>query len=291
MIVAPFNTEAPDEDARRAFWRDRLEAAARMLEQTRLHPVRECGEPLAALPEAARAAGVDVHFSTSPIAGALPRLFYLRAGLIASFVAAARAMNARGWILRVEDGYRTRAMQTTVARKEAIFDTVYRRVVWECGGRRPTPALMLRRLTAMVVTVPKIGTHMSASAMDISVLERGSGVEVDRGGPYLEISERTPMDSPFISAVARCNREAITTLMRDHGFVTYPYEFWHYSQGDVYECVLNGLPEPARYGAVDWDPATGSVTPIAEPLALLHRMEDIESAMEQAEARLRASGA
>ena len=41
----------------------------------------------------------------------LPRRFYLRDGLIAQCVAAAAEMNRRGWVLKVEDAYRTPQMQ------------------------------------------------------------------------------------------------------------------------------------------------------------------------------------
>ena len=67
------------------------------------------------------------------------------------------------------------------------------------------------------------------------------------------MSERTPMNSPFVSPEAQRNRQEITAIMRESGFVEYPYEFWHYSSGDAYEQILLGTGQPARYGAVDFD--------------------------------------
>ena len=135
--------------------------------------------------------------------------------------------------------------------------------------------------------MPKTGTHMSGSAIDISVLHRGQDRgdttrEVDRGAPYLEMSALTPMDSPFISDEARRNRHAITDLMREHGFVEYPYEFWHYSSGDAYDQFLRKTGRPAIYGAVDWDPATGKVTPIPNPTEPLNTQEEIKAEIEAA---------
>ena len=74
-------------------------------------PVADCGERLVSLPDAAREAGVEVAFSERPHAHGLPRIFVLREGQIANFVDAARRLNRRGWVMRVEDGYRTRTMQ------------------------------------------------------------------------------------------------------------------------------------------------------------------------------------
>jgi D-alanyl-D-alanine dipeptidase len=230
------------------------------------YPVADCGEALVPLRESAGAAGVEVCFAGSRIAGGLDRQFYLREGLISSFLGVARDMAARGWVLRVEDGYRSRAMQRALTRKAGLFEAIVDRVRWECGGADPDAALLFRRLSVLVATIPKIGTHMSGSALDISVIDAATGQPVDRGAPYLEMSELTPMDSPFVPDAALANRAAITALMVRHGFVAYPFEFWHYSQGDAFDACLNGTGRPARYGAVDLAGPNGAVQPITDPL-------------------------
>jgi len=127
-----------------------------------------------------------------------------------------------------------------------------------------------------------VGTHCVGSAIDISVLALEGGAEVDRGAPYLEISERTPMDSPFVSAEARENRAEITDLMARHGFSTYPFEFWHYNAGDAYEELLSGRGGPARYGPVDLDPESGEVRPIADAATPLNSEAEIAALMAEA---------
>lgn len=181
--------------------------------------------------------------------------------------------------MRIEDGYRTREMQRGNALREDVFDVVLRKVVWECGGEVPPVDLLSRRLAALIANCPKVGTHMSGSAIDISVLDRDTGVELDRGGPYLELSELTPMDSPFVSPTARKNRAAITALMARHGFVAYPWEFWHYSQGDAYSEHLRHTGMPARYGAVDVHFPKGTVTPIPRPNRLLNTRATLHKRM------------
>jgi D-alanyl-D-alanine dipeptidase len=274
--------------ARRAYWTVELEAAWHfMFEQVLPYPVAECGEAMVPLQRAAEQADVVVQFSTRPHALGLPRLFYLRDGQIPGFIGAAAEMNERGWVMRVEDGYRTPQMQKHLGLMPGVFDAVLRSVMWELGGQRPTPEFMFRRCSTLVASVPKFGTHMSGSAIDISVMHLDDPTrEVDRGAPYLEMSALTPMGSPFISEDARRNRRDITALMRRHGFVDYPWEFWHYSSGDAYEQVLGSTGRPAIYGAVQCDPQTLEVTPLAQPEQPLNSFDEIRIEIDAALARL-----
>lgn len=268
---------ATQQDEEQQYWTQQLEAAwSFMFERILPYPVLECGESLVDLPSAVRAAGVEVYFSDRPHVHGLPRIFCLREGQIAGFVGAAREMNARGWALRVEDGFRTREMQKHLGRTPAVFDAILDKVMWELGGQEPSAEFMFRRCSALVATVPKFGTHMSGSAIDLSVVLRDApGTEVDRGAPYLDMSARTPMDSPHVSAQARHHRREITALMQRHGFVAYPWEFWHYSSGDAYDQFLRQTGRPAIYGPVDWEATTGRLTPMADANQPLNSDEEI----------------
>lgn len=277
-----------DDDDRRAYWTEQFDEAYEfMFESILPYPVKECGEKLVSLRDAASAEGVEVLFSDRKHVNNLDRLYYLRAGQIESFIGAAREMNDRGWVMRVEDGYRTREMQKYLGRTPRVFDAVLKSVMWELNGQRPTPEFMFKRCSGLVATVPKFGTHMSGSAIDISVMLRDDpSKEVDRGASYLEMSALTPMDSPFISEEAQDNRHDITDLMRDYGFVEYPYEFWHYSSGDAYDQFLCSTKKPAIYGAVDWDPATLAVTPITNPTEPLNTQAEVLAEIEASLKRL-----
>ncbi len=279
----------PDTDAtRRTYWTEELEAAYHfMFEQVLPYPVAEDHEPMVSLQQAVERADVVVQFSTRPHALGLPRLFYLRDGQIPGFIGAAAEMNERGWVMRVEDGYRTPQMQKHLGLVPQVFDAVLKSVTWELGGQRPTPEFMFRRCSTLVASVPKFGTHMSGSAIDISVLHLDEPTrEVDRGAPYLEMSALTPMGSPFVSDEARRNRREITALMRRHGFVDYPWEFWHYSSGDAYEQVLTQTGRPAIYGAVQCDLQTLQVTPLPQPEQPLNSFDEIRIEIDAALARL-----
>ncbi len=264
----------------RHYWTGQMEVAHAFMQAVMRIPVVECGEPAVPLEPAMHDAGVRMDFSRSRLADRFDRIFRMREGLVPLLVHVGRAFNNRGWALRIEDGFRSRAMQQALSMRSAVFETIIRKVLWETDGHWPDDAFVFRRMSVLVATAPKIGTHMSASAVDVSVVRLDDGGEVDRGGPYLEISERTPMASPFVTETAQANRKAITALFHEHGFVEYPYEFWHYNAGDAYEMLIRKTGHPARYGAVDLDPATGQVTPIEDPTRPLNDPAALREALE-----------
>ena len=280
-----------DEAARVAFWVEYMEQSYALTEAIMRHPLQESREGFASIRAAAEAAGVEVRFSTTQLAGTFERLFVIRESLIPDLMAIARDMNARGWLLKIEDGYRTREMQTALGRAPAVFDRILQSCIRECGGRRPPVELVSRRAMVLVANVPVTGTHMAGAAVDISVLRRADGAEVWRGKPYLEMSEYTPMNSPFVSAAERHNRQEITRVMERHGFLHYPGEFWHYNKGDSLYQIQARTGQPGRYGPVDWDSATNRVTPYGDPLGVLTPLETLESLVQQSLVRLGTRGA
>jgi len=269
-------TSTNDDAARRAYWAEQMEAGYLVVQQLIEFPVQECGEGFASIPDAAQAAGVEMQFSTSKIAGDLDRIYFMRESLVRDVVTIGREMNERGWILKIEDGFRSLEMQGQLVRKPAVFDAILRKCIWENGGTIPPVEMVFRRAIIMVANIPKIGTHMSGSAIDISVFDRATGNEVWRGDPYLTVNERTPMRSPWVEPEFIKNRLAITEMMEAHGFMHFPFEFWHFNTGDAGAHILTNNPEPCRYGPVNWDPVTNKVTPVADPLTPLNPLPVIE---------------
>lgn len=276
-----------DESARRAYWTEQMELGYSMVEHLLEHPVSDCGESFADIPAAAEAAGVEMWFSDSKIVGDLDRVFHLRESNVREIVAIGSDMNERGWILKIEDGFRSLEMQGTLVRKPEVFDAVVQKCLWENAGKLPSVEFVARRAIVMVANIPKIGGHMSGSAIDISVFRRDDGSEISRGGPYLTVNETTPMRSPFISEEDLQNRLEITAVMESHGFMHFPYEFWHFSKGDVADRIMNDDSAPAQYGAVNWDPETNAVIPVEDPKRPLNPLSQIEKEIEAALERLR----
>lgn len=281
------NNQDKNDAARRAYWTEQVELAYDFMKKIHEYPVSECGEPMMSLRQAVKDARLTVKFSDTKIADKYDRVFYLREGLIKKIIAVAKEMNDCGCFLHVEDCFRSRAMQRDIGLQKYIFDLLLQKVIWENKGKVPSPELMFRRFTAFIATAPKIGTHLSGSAVDISVYQASNLKELDRGGLYPEISELTFMNSPFISESAAANRLKIQTIMKKHGFIAYPYEFWHFSQGDAHYEYLTNSGKPAKYGAVSFNLSSGKVTPIDNQEKPFHSMEKIQKNIEAALARLK----
>jgi hypothetical protein len=99
-------TNHNDDAARRAYWAGQMELGYALVQQLIAFPVSECGERFASIPDAAADAKVEMLFSTSKIAGDLDRLFYMRESLVRDVITIGREMNERGWVLKIEDGFR-----------------------------------------------------------------------------------------------------------------------------------------------------------------------------------------
>jgi D-alanyl-D-alanine dipeptidase len=277
----------PDNDAaRRHYWAEQLEAGYELVRRIQSFPVHECCEPFGSLKDEAAAAGVEMLFSDTKLAGTLERVHWIRRGLIPDVIAVGQAMNQRGWILKIEDGYRSLQMQKQLGSKPEIFDAILKKCLWENGGTLPAPDVLFRRGSVLVANVPKVGTHMSGTAIDISVWRRDDGTEVWRGNHYLEMSERTPMRSPFVEPEFTANRLAITEMLEQHGFMHFPFEFWHYNKGDALGHILSHIPGPAKYGPVHWDAASNSVEPIENADQPLRPIPEIQQEILAAVARL-----
>jgi D-alanyl-D-alanine dipeptidase len=278
-----------DESARRAYWADQMEQGYDLVQKIMAFEVRECGEKLGSLRDAVEADGAEILFSTSKIAGELDRVFFIRESLVRDVIAIGREMNERGWILKIEDGFRSLSMQKQLGSKPELFDAILQKCIWEFGGVIPPADVVFRRGSVLVANVPKVGTHMSGTAIDISVYRRDDGTEVWRGNPYLEMSERTPMRSPFVEAEALQNRLQITAIMEAHGFMHFPFEFWHYNKDDALGHILTGQPGPAKFGPVHWDPASNEVVLVENPQNPLRPLPEIEqeiaAAIERAKVR------
>lgn len=281
------NDHKIDDASRREFWHKQMESARDFIQKMHEYPVAECGEIMLSVRQAVKDARLTVKFSDTKIADKYERVFYLREGLIENFLAVAREMNNRGWFLKVEDCFRTRNMQKYVAMQNCIFDTILQKVIWENNGEVPSPELMFRRLSAFIANNTKSSSHITGGAIDISVYQASNISKLELGGAYLDMSELTFMDSPFISATATENRCAIDTILKKHGFTPYPFEFWHFSQGDSYAEYSTKSGKDARYGAVHFDLQSGQVIPLDEPDKTLYSIDEIQKKMESSLKRIK----
>jgi hypothetical protein len=64
--------------------------------------------------------------------------------------------------------------------------------------------------------------------------------------------------------------------------VAYPYEFWHYSRGDLFQQILDPEHPDSRYAPVDFDGASGRTREIGDLLAPLHSLAELEGTIRHA---------
>ncbi len=153
-------TTNDDDTARRAYWAEQMELGYAVVQQLISFPVNECGERFASLRDAAAEAKVEMLFSTTKIAGDLDRVYSMRESLVHDVITIGREMNERGWILKIEEGFRSQEMQRQLVRKPVLFDAILKKCIWENGGEVPSVEMVFRRAIVLIANIPKIGTHM-----------------------------------------------------------------------------------------------------------------------------------
>jgi D-alanyl-D-alanine dipeptidase len=243
------------------YWTQTMEDAWAFAQRVETGAIAECGEPMVCIRAASEDAGVPLELPTGLKLGLFERLFYLRQSVMDKLLVAAGALRSRGIGVRVLDAYRTMGTQIHGARERWCHDLVLAQVQRETGVERPPVEHVYRRLAAWTALTPKFANHTAGSAFDVQLFDVATGETLDMGGEYPECTIRTPMDSPFITDGQRANRELLQSTFESTGLRAYPFEFWHFSFGDLDHALLTDSDAPARFAPVAFDPHTGSQTP------------------------------
>jgi D-alanyl-D-alanine dipeptidase len=252
-----------DLDDRRKYWAQLMDEASAFMRKTLQVAINESHEPVVDL-TTVMPRDLEVAFAFERVGHEVPH-FYLRSSLVPPLLRVVAALRSKGLGLRIEYAYRSPDTQARLCQSDEVLFRVVQRVRWEVGRPDVPLGLVYKRLIVLCANIYKFATHVAAAAVDVTVIDLETGDPIDRGGPFLELSELTPMNSPFISAAARSNRSLINETFFAEGFTAYPYEFWHFCAGDVYESVLSEVGREARFGPVTVDLASGKVTPIDDP--------------------------
>jgi D-alanyl-D-alanine dipeptidase len=260
------------------YWIDALDEATRIMAVAHRHPVDECLEPVVPIAAGAEAAGVRIVCLATPHPSGRARDHRVRRSVLRPLLKAAAEFADQGYMLVVEDALRTVDAQRETAASPVIVATLAG--VLAQADPDATDEQLVARLAAIVAATPKTAGHVAGAAVDITVRD-ADGQALDRGGPYLDLSARMPMASPFLTEEQRDVRAFITGVMARSGLVAYPAEFWHYSRGDSLAAAALGTVEPAVYGPVRVAP-DGQVTPVEDVDAPLNRPETLVTAIREA---------
>jgi D-alanyl-D-alanine dipeptidase len=86
---------------------------------------------------------------------------------------------------------------------------------------------------ARYVSNPAInaGRHTRGTAVDLTLVDR-DGKELPMPTPFDDFTEKAHRDAPGISADAARNSKLLERTMIKHGFLPYPFEWWHFDHRD-----------------------------------------------------------
>ena len=89
--------------------------------------------------------------------------------------------------------------------------------------------------------------------MDVTLCD-GDGNRLDLGSaPGEDPNTNNGMnilDCPLLNAIARKNRDILSSALSSNGFTNYDYEWWHWSYGDQYWAFKQTEPN-ALYNSID----------------------------------------
>ncbi len=83
------------------------------------------------------------------------------------------------------------------------------------------------------VASPKNGSiHNRASAVDLTIIDLKTGVEIEMPTPFDDFSVKASHKYTDLSENALKNRKLLKDIMYKHGFKSYSHEWWHYNYKD-----------------------------------------------------------
>mgnify|MGYP003594371380 CR=1 FL=1 len=98
------------------------------------------------------------------------------------------------------------------------------------------------------VADPKKGSrHNRGSAVDVTLVDLATGVELPMPTPYDSFSDEAGYACTNFSSAVLANRELLRSTMERHGFIAFPTEWWHFDDSDwpsypLLDLDLNDLP-------------------------------------------------
>jgi D-alanyl-D-alanine dipeptidase len=115
------------------------------------------------------------------------------------------------------------------------------------------------KLVSPVVTldgIRNIPPHSTGAAVDVYLVDSITQKPVEMGilaKDWLldQTGVLSKTDSESISEEAKKNRQTLSTVMQEAGFVNYPTEYWHWSFGDRYWAFIKKQPF-AFYDSIDF---------------------------------------
>ncbi len=130
-------------------------------------------------------------------------------------------LDEKGYTLKVFDAYRPQqAVNSFMVWAKKPEDTLAKAEFY--------PEIDKKDLFQLGYIASKSG-HTRGSAIDLTIIDKKTGKELDMGSPYDFFGKISHHDTDQITEEQKHNREFLKNLMLKHGFNPYPEEWWHYS--------------------------------------------------------------
>lgn len=167
-----------------------------------------------------RYAGAD-NFVGRPIAGYEAPVCLLTRDAAAALAAVHEGMRGAGRAIKVYDCYRpTRAVADFAAWARDLGDQRTKAEYY--------PNVEKAQLFELGYIADRSG-HSRGSTVDVTIIDRASGAEIDMGTPYDLFDPRSWPSDQSVSPEAQANRQALARAMRTYGFTPLQEEWWHFT--------------------------------------------------------------
>ena len=244
-------------------------------------PIRDCGEPLQALPARLHCLEPHPYQRLGAPYGVDASPFQVRSGVVQRLLAAQSALERRHpqWCLAIFDGWRPLAVQAFM---------VEHTIAELCRVRGVDRAAREEGLAEIVAEVGRFWAppnpdpaapppHSTGAAVDLTLAERrdaGPPVGLDMGSAIDAIGAVSEPDHFAALAEATSDLELcgqyrrwqerrclLRSVLAEQGFAQHPNEWWHFSWGDQLWAWRQGKSE-ACYGRVDGELVAGREDPL-----------------------------
>lgn len=149
---------------------------------------------------------------------------YLRKTFSSKFVKACKDFNSLGYIVKIESVYRSINLQKELflGRCNAI----------QCNYPNKSSQKIKEMANVFTAGVPIIAAHTAGAAIDITLLGMNYN-PVDFGCDYRNGTSKAHTDFKQLTKKQKDNRKIMVATMHKYNIINYPYEYWHFSYGDI----------------------------------------------------------
>lgn len=205
-------------------------------------PLKETGEKFLSLSALSKKHEVKIIFANKKNA-------FLRKSVAECLIQAAKYFNEKGFTLKIESAYRSLNEQKKrfIARYKSMKKFFPKK----------SKAELLTLANTYTAGIPILAAHTGGAAVDVVLLDI-NGKLLDFGVPYPHGDIESVTDYSNLSKKVIENRKLLKEGMGKYCFTNYPFEYWHFSIGDVCAAHVTGK-KYAKFGPVNYNFETGKI--------------------------------